>query len=287
MRTSKPLLARSPSSHIWLNRQSTDPYIKKRTASGQLLRSRSAYKLLEIDERYNLFGGLPLSSSSSSSSSPSSAYNDIRGVVDLGAAPGGWSQVVAEKLGWTQHWAQKNNVMKVKGYSWGEAGVKCNQKYGTWSTPKLAQTLKEERAQKKGKRGKGGEVTLTSVVEEEPKFDPLDINNDELNAELSQGHGTIVSVDLLPMLPIHGVLDIQADFLKPETEDLINRLLSIKGNMSGKADIILSDMAANMTGNVSRDTESSLEICESVFDFATRHLRTAESIGRSNGGVLL
>jgi 23S rRNA (uridine2552-2'-O)-methyltransferase len=89
------------------------------------------------------------------------------------------------------------------------------------------------------------------------------------------------------MNPLHGVLDIQADFLKPETEELIHRLLKVKGNTEGKADIILSDMAANISGNKSRDIESSLQICGSVFDFATRHLRTAESIGRETSGVLL
>ncbi|KAH7886669.1 ribosomal RNA methyltransferase FtsJ domain-containing protein [Phlebopus sp. FC_14] len=72
----------SSSSRSWLSRQSRDPYVKERSAS--LYRSRSAYKLLELDRKWNSF----------------LSNTDVRSVVDLGAAPGGWSQVVAEKLGW-------------------------------------------------------------------------------------------------------------------------------------------------------------------------------------------
>ena len=52
-------------------------------------------------------------------------------------------------------------------------------------------------------------------------------------------------------------------------------------------DVILSDMAANTTGNNVADSQSGLEICEAVFDFVTHNLRTAEEIGRRKGGVLL
>lgn len=77
------LSAKSKSSKTWLARQSHDPYVKKRSASGLLsFRARSAFKLLELDEQWKLF------------------RPDVRSVVDLGAAPGGWSQVAAMKLGW-------------------------------------------------------------------------------------------------------------------------------------------------------------------------------------------
>jgi len=128
--------------------------------------------------------------------------------------------------------------------------------------------------------------------DEEQVFDPLNIDNEESTPQsLPPGRGTIIAVDLLAMKPIYGVLDIRADFLKPSSEDLIKQLLSrSKGNRNNiekKADIILSDMAANSTGNDARDIASSLKICESVYDFASRHLQTAERIGRRNGGVLL
>ncbi len=65
---------RSTSSTKWLNRQLNDPYVVLSKAEGY--RSRAAYKLLEINKKYNL-----IKSNSS--------------IIDLGAAPGGWSQVAA------------------------------------------------------------------------------------------------------------------------------------------------------------------------------------------------
>ena len=67
---------RTESSTRWLQRQLNDPYVKKAKADGY--RSRAAYKILELDERFGLIRG-------------------ARRVVDLGIAPGGWSQVVREK----------------------------------------------------------------------------------------------------------------------------------------------------------------------------------------------
>ena len=65
---------RSLSSTLWLERQLNDPYVARAKREGY--RSRAAYKLIEMDDRYHLFkpGGR---------------------IVDLGAAPGGWSQVAA------------------------------------------------------------------------------------------------------------------------------------------------------------------------------------------------
>lgn len=68
---------RSVSSARWLERQLNDPYVKAAKAEG--LRSRAAYKLTEIDEKYRLL------------------KPGMR-VVDLGAAPGGWSQIAADKV---------------------------------------------------------------------------------------------------------------------------------------------------------------------------------------------
>lgn len=69
---------RKVSSARWLERQLNDPYVTRAKAAGY--RARSAYKLIEIDDRFHLLS---------------------RGarVVDLGAAPGGWSQVAAERVG--------------------------------------------------------------------------------------------------------------------------------------------------------------------------------------------
>lgn len=64
---------RTASSARWLTRQLNDPYVKKAKADGY--RSRAAYKLMELDDKFALVKG-------------------SRRVVDLGVAPGGWTQVV-------------------------------------------------------------------------------------------------------------------------------------------------------------------------------------------------
>jgi 23S rRNA (uridine2552-2'-O)-methyltransferase len=69
---------RKLSSKLWLERQLNDPYVAQARREGY--RSRAAYKLIEIDDKYHfLKSGLT--------------------VVDLGAAPGGWSQIAARRVG--------------------------------------------------------------------------------------------------------------------------------------------------------------------------------------------
>ena len=69
---------RTISSTRWLQRQLNDPFVKEAKIQG--FRSRSAFKLLEIDNKFNLL---------------KKGYN----VLDLGCAPGGWCQVAAQKVG--------------------------------------------------------------------------------------------------------------------------------------------------------------------------------------------
>ncbi len=71
---------RKASSTRWLERQLNDPYVARARREGY--RARSAYKLIEIDDRFHLL-------------------RPGRRVMDLGAAPGGWSQVVAARVGAT------------------------------------------------------------------------------------------------------------------------------------------------------------------------------------------
>ncbi|WP_068085804.1 RlmE family RNA methyltransferase [Novosphingobium rosa] len=73
LRTAKK---RTASSARWLTRQLNDPYVKKAKADGY--RSRAAYKLMELDDKFGLVKG-------------------SRRVVDLGVAPGGWTQVVRQR----------------------------------------------------------------------------------------------------------------------------------------------------------------------------------------------
>ncbi|WP_018699813.1 RlmE family RNA methyltransferase [Amorphus coralli] len=73
----KTARGRRASSVRWLERQLNDPYVRRAQAEGY--RSRAAYKLLEIDDRYGLL------------------KKGMR-VVDLGAAPGSWSQIAADRV---------------------------------------------------------------------------------------------------------------------------------------------------------------------------------------------
>jgi 23S rRNA (uridine2552-2'-O)-methyltransferase len=74
----RPDKRRTPSSRAWLERQINDPYVARAKREG--FRSRAAYKLAEIDDKYHLL-------------KPGAR------VVDLGAAPGGWSEIAARRIG--------------------------------------------------------------------------------------------------------------------------------------------------------------------------------------------
>jgi 23S rRNA (uridine2552-2'-O)-methyltransferase len=73
----KTARGRTAQSTRWLERQLNDPYVKRAKAEGY--RSRAAYKLIELDERFGIIRG-------------------SKRVVDLGIAPGGWSQVIKRRL---------------------------------------------------------------------------------------------------------------------------------------------------------------------------------------------
>jgi 23S rRNA (uridine2552-2'-O)-methyltransferase len=150
---------KSTSSKQWLRRHVNDPYVQRSKKEGY--RSRSAYKLMEIDERDKILKPGML-------------------VVDLGAAPGGWSQVAAKRVG--------------------------------------------------------------------PK-------------------GAVVAIDLLPMEPISGVTVLMADFASDEGVDAVGK------NMARKADVVLSDMAPNMSGIAMSDQARSMELAEIARDFAQLHLK--------------
>ena len=76
MRRIRTAKGRKVSSTRWLERQLNDPYVRR--AKAENYRSRAAYKLLELDDRFGLLRG-------------------VESVVDLGIAPGGWSQVVRRR----------------------------------------------------------------------------------------------------------------------------------------------------------------------------------------------
>jgi 23S rRNA (uridine2552-2'-O)-methyltransferase len=162
---------RKLSSKLWLERQLNDPYVAQAKRDGY--RSRAAYKLIEIDDKYHfLKPGLR--------------------VVDLGAAPGGWSQIAARRVG-----------------------------------------AVDDKGEGKGK-GAGKETRK----------------------------GKVVAIDLLEMPEIAGVTFAQLDF---HASDALERLTAMLG---GRADVVMSDMAANTTGHRKTDQLRILGLVESAAAFA-------------------
>jgi len=141
----------------WLERQLNDPYVRRAKAEGY--RSRAAYKLIELDERFGFLKGATR-------------------VVDLGLAPGGWSQVVRRQV------------------------------------PRAA----------------------------------------------------VVGIDLLPVDPIDGVTIIQGDFLDDSADAMLTEALG------GRADLILSDMAANTVGHQQTDHLRTMALVEAAAYFAGQAL---------------
>jgi 23S rRNA (uridine2552-2'-O)-methyltransferase len=145
---------RTPSSRAWLERQISDPYVARAKREG--FRSRAAYKLAEIDDKYRVLRpGVH--------------------VVDLGAAPGGWSEIAARRIG---------------------------------------------------------------------------------------ARGRVIAIDILEMKPVAGVEFLQLDFLD-ETAPA-----RLKAMLDGKADVVLSDMAANATGHRQTDHLRIMALAEAAAHFA-------------------
>jgi len=153
-------MARSKSSNAWLRRHVNDPYVHRARAHGY--RSRAAYKLIEIADR----GGL---------ARPGDA------VVDLGAAPGGWAQALAGRVGRS---------------------------------------------------------------------------------------GRVIAVDLLEIAPIPGVTIVRGDFRE---ETVLQRLDEVLGGR--KLDLVVSDMAPNLSGVSATDQARSIHLCELALEFAKAHLK--------------
>ncbi len=145
---------RKLSSRTWLERQISDPYVARAKREG--LRSRAAYKLAEIDDKYRLLKA------------------GAR-VVDLGAAPGGWSEIAVRRIG---------------------------------------------------------------------------------------AKGRVVALDILDIKPIAAVEFLNLDFLDETAPDRLKALLG------GKADVVLSDMAANTTGHRQTDHLRIMALAEAAAQFA-------------------
>ncbi len=160
-------MKRSNSSKRWLQEHFADTFVKKAQAEG--MRSRAVYKLQEIDNKVNLL-------------KPGMT------VVDLGSAPGGWSQYTANKL--------KN--------------TKSNK---------------------------------------------------------------IIALDILPQEPIPGVEFIQGDFAE---DSVLEKLMTIIPKHS--VDVLLSDMAPNMSGNKAIDNPKAMYLAEITLDFSQKVLKNGATL---------
>ena len=153
-------MARSKSSDRWLKEHFDDVWVKKSRQDGY--RSRASYKLIELDSKDKLF-------------------RSGQTVVDLGAAPGGWTQVAMERVG---------------------------------------------------------------------------------------DKGVVVASDILPMDPIAGVDFVQGDFTE---QSVFDELMAVLG--SRPVDVVISDMAPNMSGNPAADIPRAMALVELALDMATQVLR--------------
>ena len=150
------------SNRAWIERHINDPFVKRSRAEGY--RARSVYKLTELDDL--LRRGMT--------------------VVDLGAAPGSWTQIVRERLS-----------------------------------------------------DRSGRV-----------------------------EGRIIAMDILPMDPIDGVTFLQGDFREQEVADKLTEILN-----GDKVDVVLSDMAPNLSGIAAADAARSLLLNELALEFCMEHLK--------------
>lgn len=159
----KTAKGRKLASTRWLQRQLNDPYVEE--AKRQGYRSRAAFKLIEIDDKHGLL-------------KPGSV------VIDLGAAPGGWSQVAADRV------------------------------------------------------------------------------------KATDGKGTVVAVDLTDIEPVPGVTFMQVDITDAEAPGMIRDALN-----GGRADLVLSDMAASSTGHRQTDHLRVIALAEAALDIAEDMLK--------------
>ena len=97
------------------------------------------------------------------------------------------------------------------------------------------------------------------------KMSPKGAATGELN-------GQIVALDLLAMAPIEGVVFIQGDFREPEVLQILEQTLAA-GGAGKKLDLVMSDMAPNLSGIESADAARITDLVELAVDFSVQHLK--------------
>ena len=90
----------------------------------------------------------------------------------------------------------------------------------------------------------------------------------QVATELIGPRGRVIAMDILPMDPVPGVEFIQGDFREDEVLQQLVDLLN-----GQKLDLVISDIAPNMSGNTVTDQARSFYLCELAYDFAINHLK--------------
>jgi len=90
-------------------------------------------------------------------------------------------------------------------------------------------------------------------------------------------NGRIVALDMLPMEPIEGVVFIQGDFREPEILNTLEKTLAA-GSGGNKVDVVISDMAPNLSGIESADAARISDLVELAVDFSCQHLKADGSL---------
>lgn len=257
-----PLFKASSSSSQWLSRQYKDPYVRARLSNPANYRSRSAFKLLEVEARHGFLGEF-LREAQESNGGQDGTENVRRrrlrrtfNIVDLGAAPGGWSQVIAAKLGLLEEEPQAPPSLPKPTTKLGRRNpkeLKTRSKKRDKGSREPAELVDVELEDMEkyldgngaldwsapSTRSSSSHVAL-KVASKEAGFDsmdPLDYLNGrdldsvpssaaESNVTLDNIPVNIIALDILPMRPVPGVHTLQMDFLAPQAADAVIALLA-------------------------------------------------------------
>lgn len=251
--------ASSGSSHEWLSRQNRDPYVEKSQAAGY--RSRAAFKLLEIHERFKLLR-------------PGDR------VLDLGAAPGSWTQVAAELV---EQKEPKRVRSKEAPAPLNPAASSANvvdndESAHESSSPSSAAMTAKPRARRTSIFGvhsvevaTSPPTTATAVV----SATAGSISRPVKVAPEMGPRNCVVAVDLLPIEPLNGVAIIKGDFTTKAVQSAIAAALGQGDGTwnAGRADVLLSDMAHSFSGSASLDHTLQMRLAWSALLFTRDRLR--------------
>lgn len=218
-----------------------------RLAKEQGWRARSAFKLLQLDEEFNLFEG-------------------VTRVVDLCAAPGSWSQVLSRVLIKGERFGRGKWVEK-----WREMQTLVNQVNGVGLWADQEEEMKGRDVSEQAEKG---------VVEVAVKLEKLELEQDGKPViTYPRKDIRIVAIDLQPMSPLEGITTIRADITHPSTIPQLLKALDPETYDENSpadptpVDLILSDGAPDVTGLHDLDIYIQSQLLYSALNLSLRVLR--------------